>query len=79
VRLFLILHRPARVSYVPGICPRYREMQHDGIRLVGVTFDDGGSGGFWVEPSTALLIKTVTFLGRDGSLPPELPSEEDWK
>ena len=79
VRLFLILHRTARVSYVPGISPLHREMEHDGIRLVGVTFDDGGSAGFWVEPSTALLIKTVKFLGCDDSPAPELPAEEDWK
>lgn len=79
VRLFLILHRTGRVSYIPGISPLHGEMEHDGIRLVGITFDDGGAGGFWVDPSTARLIKTVRFLGRDRSRAPELPSEKDWK
>jgi hypothetical protein len=78
VRLFLFLKRFGRVSYVPGVSPIHKEMEHDGIQLIGVNFEDGGSGGFWVDPTTLVVVKTVTFLGRDDSSVDELPSEAEW-
>ncbi len=79
VRLFLILRRTGRISYLPGVSPLHREMEHDGIRNVGITFDKGGAGGFWFDPDTLMLSKAVMFLGRDNSPAPGLPSEEEWR
>jgi hypothetical protein len=79
VRIFLFIKRKGRVVYIPGISPLNCEMEHDGVRLVGVNFSDGGSGGFWVDPTNATLTKTVTFLARDTSPAGELPSETEWK
>ena len=67
VRLFLFLKRPGRISYIPGISPLHREMEPDGVRLVGVSFRSGSAGGFWVESSDSRLIKTVKFVARDSS------------
>ena len=52
-RLFFLIRSSGRVVYIPGISAPHQEMEHDGIRLVGVKFDSGGFGGFWVEPSNS--------------------------
>jgi len=77
-RLFLFLRRTGRVVYVPGISQPHEEMEHDGIRLIGVKFDKGGFGGFWVESSDSTVIKTVTFLRRDNSPVEETLPDEGW-
>ena len=78
VRLFLFMGRIGRVSYVPGISPLHREMEHHGIRQIGIVFDDGGAGGFAISSVDCKVVKSVTFLCRDNSAVAELPSEEAW-
>lgn len=77
-RMFFVMKRAGRVSYVPGVSPVHAEMEHDGIRLVGVNFDGGGSGGFWVDPSTSAVVKSVTLVARDSSPMAGLPPPELW-
>ena len=77
-RVFLLINRSGRVVYIPGVSLLHKEMEHDGIRLVGIKFDDGGFGGFWVDPSNSTLIKSVKFVARDGSPIEELPAQENW-
>ena len=77
-RVFLFFKRAGRVVYVPGVSKLHREMEHDGVRLVGINFARGGSGGFWINPKTSILTKTVTFLSRDHLPIDNLPSEESW-
>ena len=79
VRLFLFIRKTGRIAYLPGVSPLHREMEHDGIRNVGITFDDGGAGGFFFDLDTMILSKAVTFLRRDSSPAPQLPREEDWR
>lgn len=77
-RIFLFLTRTGRVTHIPGISALHQQMEHDGIRMVGVKFDEGGFGGFWVDPENDCLIKTVTFLERDNSGVDPLPPAEAW-
>jgi hypothetical protein len=79
VRLFFVIRRTGRIAYLPRVSPPHGEMEHDGIMNVGITFDDGGAGGFFLDPDTFILSKSVTFLGRDSSQPPQLPSEKEWR
>ena len=77
-RIFLFMKRTGRVVYLPGLSQPHPKMEHDGVRRVGVKFDDGGFGGFWIEPSTSVVIKTIKFINRNSTLSESLPSSEDW-
>lgn len=79
VRIFLFLKKFGRVVYVPGISASHPEMEHDGIKLVGINFETGGSGGFWADLTTGNLIQTVRFIVRDSSPVGMLPPENGWK
>jgi hypothetical protein len=77
-RVFFFIKKSGRVSYIPGVSDLHPEMEHDGIRLVGISFSGGGAGGFWVDSSSGRLEKRVRFVSRDSSPFPPLPSPETW-
>lgn len=77
-RIFLFFKEFGRVVYIPGVSPRHPMMEHDGIKRLGIKTDTGGSGGFWIDPKTNVVIHTVTFLKRDDSECGRLASTEEW-
>ena len=57
-------HFPGRVSYVPGISNKDRDMEHDGLAWIGIKLDSGPQIGIYVEPQTSSVKKAVRFLNR---------------
>jgi len=64
VRRFLI-RRTGTVSYVPGISPKKRDMEHHGLCWIGITLDRGGSASTVVIPETRRLQASVERLGAE--------------
>lgn len=64
------------INYVPGISPLHREMEHNGLYWVGVSFVSGEFTGIPVDPDTGCTLKKLVFLERGAAesatpLPPE--------
>lgn len=68
-RLWFRLFRKTlgRVVYVPGVTPKNPEMEHHGLRWVGVNIASGSVYGLLVDPKTNALQKSAKFDGRDES------------
>lgn len=79
--LFWWRWKPGRISYVPGKSKLHPQMEHGGLKWVGVSGADGTFRGVVVGPRSGRLQKSVRFQTRsDGSryLTPHEIKEEDW-
>lgn len=56
-----------RVVYVPGISPQHPQMEHHGLRWVGLKTTGGDVIGLLVDPENCCLNKRDRFLGRDAT------------
>ncbi|MCA9233194.1 MAG: hypothetical protein KDA57_21285 [Planctomycetales bacterium] len=73
--------KPGRLSYLPGTSTIHPEMEHDGLKWVGVSGVDGTFRGVLIEPDTQRVRKGVRFVGRcDGTtyLTPDQIPEDEW-
>lgn len=74
---FLFFKRRGRVTYVPGISRKHRELEHGGLTWVGITTQKGRFIGRIVDPDTSRLQRGVHFIGRsdrtDDAITPETP------
>jgi hypothetical protein len=61
VRSFLV-RRSGTVSYVPGVSPKQREMEHHGLSWVGITLDQGGHASTVIITETRSLKASVKRL-----------------
>lgn len=79
VRGFLQFWRrfPGTVNYVPGISKKNRDLESGGLAWVGVRFDSGIRTGYWVDPDTSRVKKSLTFLGRATSKVEEIAPDDD--
>lgn len=62
IRSFFI-RRTGTVSYVPGISPKKRDMEHHGLCWIGISLDRGGSASTVVIPEMRRLQASVRRLG----------------
>jgi hypothetical protein len=76
-KLFFLLPREGRVVYLPGVSQRHPQMEHGGLRWVGVKCTTGTLFGELVDPETGLLKKRLHFIRR-GTEPFE-PMQPDQK
>jgi len=77
----LFLKTTGRVVYIPGVTPKSPQMEHHGLRWVGVKTASGSVYGAVVDPITHRLQRSIIFEKRDsGSVdtlkPDQLP--DDW-
>ena len=68
---------PGRVSYVPGISKKNRNLEHGGLAWVGIKLDKGHTVGIFVEEKSGCILKKVSFLSRSTSPVQELGPLED--
>jgi hypothetical protein len=72
----LFRRRSARVTYVPGASPENPEIDFGGLFRVGIDFGDGFVS-WHIDPDSLELKKGVTFLKRDSTGIPPVPSAEE--
>jgi hypothetical protein len=77
-KIFLFIRKRGKVAYVPGISKRRSEFEFNGVMRVCIAFDQGGFGGFWVDPTTRQVVKTVKFLERSATPPTSPPEDSEW-
>lgn len=68
--------RAGRVAYLPGVSPENSEIDFGGLFRVGIDFD-GGFVMCHIDPDSLELKKGVTFVRRDTSDIPQVPTAEE--
>jgi hypothetical protein len=72
---FLFFKRRGRVTYVPGISRKHRELEHGGLTYVAITIRNGRFIGRFVDPETSRLQRNVILVERsdrtDDAITPE--------
>ena len=56
-----------RVAYLPGVSPLNPELEHSGLKWVGIRFDDESITGALVIPEINALKPNIQFIRRDPS------------
>lgn len=57
----------AVVTYVPGLSAKRPEMEHHGLRWVGLEFENGVTTAKVLDPDTKRLERSIVFVGRKRS------------
>jgi hypothetical protein len=69
------------VTYVPGKSKPHPQMEHHGLKWVGVAGKDGTFRGIYVEPEGSYALNTLLFIARgciDGHVTPDQIKENEW-
>jgi len=82
IRRFLFWKYSGTVVYVPGISPKRKDMEYNGLQWIAVKYDDGSFVQEVVDPEIhELCNKNVKFISRGdqsvGITPDDVISEED--
>ena len=79
--LFFWKWKKGVVTYVPGVSKVHPQMEHHGLKWVGVAGEDGTFRGIYVEPEGAYALKTLRFISRgtmEGYVTPDQINENEW-
>jgi hypothetical protein len=79
VRTFVFFRSEGRVSYVPGISKRNRNMESNGLCLIGISHENGLFRGVWVDPDTLKLGTKYRFEKRSSEPVDEMKPDDDFE
>jgi hypothetical protein len=76
---YFFSRRAGRVAYVPGLSKPHSEIEFGGLFRVGVDIPGQTFMAIHVDPNTLQLKRGVTFVDRDTSPIPDLPTQEEFE
>jgi hypothetical protein len=56
--------RRGKITYIPGVSPKHREMEYGELRFVGIKIENGFIATL-VDPEHGHLKKSIVFIARD--------------